>query len=218
MLPGAAHIVRALRHFAMETEFAGRQKIVVLPLKPKAIRGPYELTMKDTNMPEILIAVVSLTLFLMAGGATLLQGQQAFAKAAEQEAHVKMVGEDTSAKAREQAELAVSNAKANSLLDQAQLIAGAAGIYASEHSGMFPHDVKDLLNGRYVSATVIPDPRISDGTFSFEQKGGAYSVHLRLKDTAVCDAVNRLGGAPGEGQPAYTCVKRADSMTFVMNI
>jgi hypothetical protein len=39
MLPGAAHIVRALRHFAMETEFAGMQKIVVLPLKPKAIRA-----------------------------------------------------------------------------------------------------------------------------------------------------------------------------------
>ena len=165
---------------------------------------------------SLLITIIGIALFATLCIATLYSGGEQFQHGAQQMHAAQLAS---------QAQQFDLSAATSALLDQAQILLGASGIYASEHGGSYPTDVKQLQDGRYLDAAVIPDTRVSTDTYHLVRDEQGFHVQLNLTNGEVCQDVAASSVREGpdnrpsdsdipEKHAPYNCVTQGNSMTF----
>jgi hypothetical protein len=169
-------------------------------------------------MFSLIITIISIALVAALAVATLQYGGQQFSNGAAQMRRAQQVAVAQQAQSRQTDEQFDPATVASSLLDQSQVILGAATLYANEHSGSYPTDIKDLMNGRYLDSNTLPDMRVSKDTFHMATGAEGFYVWLKLDNREVCQSIAasaaRSYGANSTTRAAYDCVMQGSSMTF----
>jgi hypothetical protein len=169
-------------------------------------------------MFSLVITIISIALVAALAVATLQYGGQQFSNGAAQMRHAQQVADAQPAQSGQGDARFDPAAAASSLLDQSQVILGAATLYANEHSGSYPTDIKDLMNGRYLDSNALPDMRVSKDTFHMATGTEGFYVWLKLDDHEVCQSIAassaRSYGPNSATRAAYDCVRQGRDMTF----
>jgi heme exporter protein D len=169
-------------------------------------------------MFSLITTIISIALVVALAVATLQTGEQQFSNGAAQMRRAQQVADAQPAQSGRGDAQFDPAAAASSLLDQSQVILGAATLYANEHSGSYPTDIKDLMNGRYLDSNTLPDMRVSKDTFHMATGSEGFYVWLKLDDRDVCQSISassaRSYGPNSTSRAAYDCVMQGSAMTF----
>jgi hypothetical protein len=169
-------------------------------------------------MFSLIITIISIAIVAALAVSTLYYGGQQFSNGAAQMRRAQQVADARQAQSGQGNAQFDPAAAASSLLDQSQVILGAATLYANEHSGSYPTDIKDLMNGRYLDSNALPDMRVSKDSFHMATGSEGFYVWLKLDDREVCQSIAassaRSYGPNSTTRAAYDCVMQGSAMTF----